>query len=282
MIAAIDVGGTNIRCNIIGEDEKIVSSESMSSQDIGLIEAIESIISKYAVKKIGISYAGQVDDGVILSAPNIKVDEPNIQAYFLKEHGIDLYIDNDLKCAALAEYEYWECDTTMVAASVGTGFGSAIVERGKLVKGSHNLAGEIGHAPYKYSEIPCGCGNHHCIEAFCSGSALTRKIEHHRLPVGEELLQSLKEMQSDEAKTILEDFHDALSFAVGSIISFINPEIIVLGGGVIHKNPYLLEIINESVAKYALSVSREQTKIIISELEDAPIKGAALLVKYYA
>ncbi len=281
MLAAMDVGGTNIRCHIIDDNGEIVGSEFMETQSIGLIEAIELILKKHQIDKIGISYAGQISNGVILASPNIKVDEPNIQAYFLEKHHIDLFIENDLKCAALAEYEYWDCSSTMVAASVGTGFGSAIVEKGKLLTGSLNLAGEIGHSPYRYSEIPCGCGNHYCIEASCSGSALTRWVEHYQLPVQKHLLQSLRDMDNQEANRIIERFHEGLLFAVGSLISVINPELIVLGGGVIHKNKYLLDIINENIDKYALPTARKQTKIIISELENAPLKGAELLTEYH-
>lgn len=282
MLAAIDVGGTNIRCHIIDANRDVVGSEFMSSQSIGLIEAIELIIKKYKIKKIGISYAGQVSNGVILSAPNIKVDEPNIKEYFLKKYNIELFIDNDLKCAALAEYRHWNCNSTMVAASIGTGFGSAIMENGKLFTGSHNLAGEIGHMPYKYSEIPCGCGNHYCIEASCSGSALSRWIKHYNLPIEKHTIDNLRHLNNYEADKIVEHFEDGLLFAIGSIISLINPEIIVLGGGVVHKNPYLFDMVNKYVHKYAFSISRKQTKIILSELENAPLKGAELLVEYHS
>ena len=278
MLAAMDVGGTNIRCHIFDTDGKLVASELMSTQSTSLISAIEQIAKQYDFKKIGISYAGQVNNGVILSAPNIKVDNPNIQEYFSHKYKIKLRIENDLKCAALAEYQYWQCDTTLVAASIGTGFGSGIIEKGSLISGSHNLAGEIGHIPYKYSEIPCGCGNHYCVEAFCSGSALSRWIEHYHLPIKEHTIQNLRDLEQREADIILENFHDAFYFAIGTIISLLNPEMIVLGGGVIHNNPYLLDMLKKNVGKYALSKSLEQVHIIISELEDAPLMGASMLL----
>ena len=278
MIAALDAGGTNIRCNIVTDDGSLAASESMGSRDVELIKAVEMIVEKYKVEKIGISYAGQVDKGKIISAPNITVDEPDIREYFLKKHNIELYIENDLKCAALAEYEYWSCNSTMVVASIGTGFGSAIVEDGRVFRGSHNLAGEIGHIPFKHSEVLCGCGNRYCIEAFCSGSALSRWIEYYDLPLKEHTLQSLKSLNSPEADSILENFHEALLFAMGTIVSLINPEKIILGGGVIRKNRYLLELINENISNYSLYASKEQADIVISELDNASIKGAQMLV----
>ncbi|RLA69316.1 MAG: sugar kinase [Epsilonproteobacteria bacterium] len=279
MFVVMDVGGTHIRYRIIDTDGNEVSSGKMGTQAIGLIQAIESIIKGYTIKKIGISYAGEVHNGVILSAPNIEVDEPNIKAYFLKEHHIELFIENDLKCAALAEQRYWNCNKTMVAASIGTGFGSAIIENGKLFRGSHNLAGEIGHIPYKYSQIPCGCGNHYCIEASCSGIALTRWTEHYRLSIEKVSIQNLRELKNDNADTIINNFEEGLLFAIGTIISLINPELIVLGGGVIEPNTYLLDLINENIHKYALPISKKQTKIVLSRLQDAPLMGAEILIE---
>ncbi len=279
MIAAMDVGGTHIRCRIFDVRGDVVATEQMRTRETGLIEAIERIVEKYGVRRVGISFAGQVHEGVILSAPNIRVDEPKIQAYFMQKHGIELRIENDLKCAALAEYDDWGCETTLVAASIGTGFGSGIIERGRLFRGVKNLAGEIGHAPYKYSEIPCGCGNHYCIEASCSGSALQRWIEHYRLPVGENILHDLKEMDDPRARQILENFHEGMLFAVGSLISIVNPELLVLGGGVVQKNPYLVEMVRERIGAYALPASVEEAKIVMSRLDDAPLRGAELLVR---
>ena len=280
MIAALDVGGTNIRCNIIASDGSMVASESMSSHNVELVRTVESIVEKYKIEKVGISYAGQVDKGKIISAPNITVDRPDIQRYFFKKHNIELHIENDLKCAALAEYRHLHCSSTMVAASIGTGFGSAIIENGRLFRGSHNLAGEIGHIPHKYSEVPCGCGNHYCIEAFCSGSALSRWIEYYGLPVKEHTIQNLKELASAEADLILKNFHEAFLFSIGTIISLINPKVIVLGGGVVKKNRYLLEMANEDAYKYSLSISRKQVEIVMSELDNASIRGAQLLVDH--
>jgi len=280
MIAAIDAGGTNIRAQIFDDQEKLIGSEFMNTGERGLIEAIESLLAKYPIKNIGISYAGQVHNGMILTSPNIQVDEPHIQAYFWDRHRVELAIENDLKCAALAEYRYWGCKSTMIAASIGTGFGSAIIDHGKIFRGSHNLAGEIGHAPYRYSDIPCGCGNHFCIEASCSGSALIRRIEHHKLGIKDDLLEELKLSNDPKAREILDHFHEGLLFALGSLIATVNPELIVLGGGVIHKNPYLVDLANEQVERFTLQTARKQTKIVLSQLEEAPLLGAKLLCGY--
>jgi len=276
----MDVGGTNIRYHLVDStDSQIVLSQTKDTQTTPLIPFIEEIIDRHSIKKIAIAYAGQVDDGVILSSPNIQVDQPNIASYFADRYNIPLVIENDLKSAALAEYDYWGCDNTMVVASIGTGFGAAIVEDGKLIRGSHNLAGEIGHIPFRYSEIPCGCGNHYCIEASTSGKALERWIECYSLAISDSPLRNLQEINSPQADTILQNFHDGLIYAIATTISLLNPEMIVLGGGVIHKNRYLLELIESQIGRYALPISTKKVKILLSELEDAPLRGSLLLVK---
>jgi len=278
MLLTMDVGGTNIRYNIIDQEtNKITVSDTKSITISSLILLIEQIINQHHIQKISIAYAGQVERGTILSSPNIQIEQADIAKYFAQKYNIPLYIENDLKSAALAEYDYWGCSSTMVVASIGTGFGAAIVENGKLIKGSHNLAGEIGHIPFRYSEIPCGCGNHYCIEASTSGKALERWIEYYSLPITESPLTNLQKINKNSANIILQNFHDGLIHAIATFISLINPEMIVLGGGVIHKNRYLLDLIKERIEKYALPISTKQTKIVISKLEDAPLRGASLL-----
>jgi len=277
----MDIGGTNIRYNIIDSSEEVVLHHSMSSRDISIIDTIESIIKEYDILKIGISYAGQVDSGHILSSPNIRVYRANIEQYFKEQHNIPLFIDNDLKCAALAEYDYYRCSGSMVVAYIGTGFGAAIIESGRVVRGSHNLAGEIGHIPFRESSIACGCGNHYCIEASCSGLALSNYIEYYGLSIDDDPLKNLKKLNNANAQKILDNFHEGLLFAIATIISLLNPEKIVLGGGVIEKNHYLLDFIKENIDRYTLATSLKQTDIVISRLSDAPIRGARLLVNDY-
>jgi len=278
VILTMDIGGSNIRYNIIDSSEEIVEHHSMSSRDISIIDVIESIIKAYDISKIGISYAGQIDNGDILSSPNIRVDRPDIEHYFKERYGIPLAIDNDLKCAALAEHDYWRSSGSIVVAYIGTGFGAAIVEDGRVVRGSHNLAGEIGHIPFRNSPIACGCGNHYCIEASCSGEALSKYIDYYDLPIDNDPLDSLKKLNNPNAQKILDNFHEGLLFAVATIISLLNPEKIILGGGVVDKNHYLLDFLKENIDRYALSTSLKQTDILISRLDDAPIRGARLLL----
>jgi len=251
MNLAVDIGGTFLRYDL-GEIKKV------KIKNIDIEEFLKELIKKYNVKKIAISFAGQVNKGEILSSPNAKKFNP-------KNLGIPYILENDLNCAALAESNYFK-SKFLVALYSGTGLGSGIIENG-IVRGYKNLAGEIGHIPYKKAPFKCGCGKDNCIELFASGSGIKKWAKF--LGCSSDLKTTCEEIKKN--------YKEALLTAVGVALTLFNPEILVLGGGVIKNNPYLLDVVKENIKNYApfFSVS----KIVLSEIEDAPLKGTKLLLK---
>lgn len=280
MQAYLDVGGTNFRY-LVKKDSEEIARDSVSSSENDLVDFLETLLKTHPLDFIGISFAGQVHDGVILSSPNLTYKTAEIQNYFEEYHSIPLRLENDLKCAALAEKEVWPDSVTLVAAYPGTGFGSACVHKGSLISGACNLAGEVGHIPYKYSEVPCGCGNHYCVEAFCSGMALQKWAKYLGIQEPSVTIESLKAMETPQSRQILDQFHEAFLFALGAIIGLLNPDRIVLGGGVVANNPYLVNYAREHIATYALPKAASQVAISQSTLKDAPLQGAEALYQHY-
>ncbi|GAX87458.1 glucokinase [Lebetimonas natsushimae] len=234
MILAIDIGGTFFRYKF-GDVFEI-----KKTKNIDIIDEILKLIKTFKPERLGISFAGQVFDGKILSSPNIKVKEIDLK----KLIKIPFILENDLNCAAVAESRYYNCDF-LVALYSGTGLGAGIVENGKLLRGYMNLAGEIGHIPYKETPFVCGCGKNDCLEFFASS-----KVE----KVG-----------------TFEDYKEALSKAVGTVAALFNPQIIVLGGG------YYLHHRFEIDQKYIPNF--DKLKIKVTKLKDASLSGAEILVK---
>jgi glucokinase len=268
----IDIGGTHLRSEVCYGDEVI--RESVSSDGIGLLKYIDKqIVLHPEVDFIGISYAGQVDKGVILSAPNINIDKYEIALEVENRYGIRLEIDNDLNCALRAEAAYWKSQN-IAALYVGTGIGAAVIDQGVLVRGSQNMAYEIGHIPYKSSPLICGCGRSNCLELYASGSGMAKWLEYYGSDA-EPVLRDLKESATDSL--IVKEFEEALLHGAGVLVTLANPEIVVLGGGVIKQNPYLATLLREKLNEYALSPSLKQLRIEISALENAPLQGAKLL-----
>jgi len=262
----IDIGGTNLRSEL--HDENRVIQNSIPSADTELVSYIEEQLQQYKdITFIAISYAGQVRDGKIISAPNIAVGEKDIKSFFEQKYNVTLEIENDLNCAAIAEADHFK-EKNLVAIYIGTGIGCGYIENGKLVHSSLNLVGELGHIPYKKAPFRCGCGKDNCIELFASGSALQKHSN-----IDNVKLADLKEKKSE----IAVEFEKALLFACATAIALFNPKMVVLGGGVVEKNDYLVEFIKENIKEYAPPFSLEGLLIKKSEITNATLKGASLL-----
>jgi glucokinase len=270
----IDIGGTHLRSELHSAEGIITDSVFTTEHD--LIEVLEKILKAHPdITFIGISYAGQVNRGEILSAPNIVLSRTGIKAYFESHYNLRLEIDNDLNCAIRAEAAYFKCDS-VAALYIGTGIGSAFIDEARLVRGHNNLAFEIGHIPYRETPFTCGCGKSNCIELFASGSGLKRQLEFQGIDAKPDLMRFITSDDARERK-IAGEFEKALLYAAGTLITIANPKMLVLGGGVIEKNGYLLDFVRENIDGFALGASLKEMEIVQSQLDNAPIIGARLL-----
>jgi glucokinase len=270
----IDIGGTHLRSELHAGAE--IHTDVLPTAKNDLVEVIEKKIEQYPqIVFVGISYAGQVNKGEILSAPNIVVRERKIKAYFESRYALRLEIDNDLNCAVMAEAEHYGSDS-VAALYVGTGIGSAVIDGGRVMRGFRNLAGEIGHIPYRKTPFTCGCGKRNCIELYASGSGIERWMRYNRIDKGADL-KLLKYSDDAQEREIAERFEEALLHASATLVTLANPKLLVLGGGVIGKNGYLADLIRERIGDYALGVSVSGLIIEHSTLENAAIEGAKLL-----
>lgn len=275
MNLSIDAGGTNCRAEIL-DDDRVIQSLSIKTADIGLSRWIETILNEYVqIKNICIAYAGQVKDGVILSAPNINIDNHDIKNYFEKKFDVKLFIENDLDCAVLAEAAHFNSDD-ICALYVGTGLGLGVVSSSKLIIGHSGIATEIGHIPYKDAPFQCGCGKSNCLELFASGSGVM-KFKKHNLVEDSLRLTDLRVSTNMNEKKIYDEFEKALLYGVGSVVTLFNPEILVLGGGIVAADEDILKIINAKIKDYAMPIALKKLKIVKTQMHNAPLKGALLL-----
>ncbi len=266
-----DVGGTYFRYRL-GEGEVVRSaSAGWETQLLGLLETHPQL------RHVGIAFAGQVSHGKILSAPNVEVSLPDLQAE-LEQRFPDLRVsvDNDLKCAALA-YQRHLGSGSVAVLYAGSGLGSALISEGRIVRGHNNMAGEIGHVSYRPAPFRCGCGKMDCLELFASGSGIDKHRGYYRLSEGsldEWLLRG-----SEAEQRIAETAEEALAFAASLMITLHNPEYLVIGGGIFEHNPRLRERIRTAAAVRTFSPSWKECRIVEGDLEDAPLIGAGLLIR---
>ena len=309
----IDVGGTNVKIALVDGDGKIIYSNSVPTYaQMGYEYTVNNI--KQAIKDlmketnteskdiqgIGFDFPGQVDckTGVVKNAPNIPgwVNVP-IAQMIEDEFHIPTRIDNDVRCAALGELKFGAgrgCEN-FVCITVGTGIGSGLVINGKVVRGAANAAGEIGHIKLQMEDGPlCGCGDSGCLEAFASGPSIVAMAQEYlkggksakfRELAGDGeitpyIVAKAAEAGDPVAKRIFEKMGYYIGMGLTSVINLLNPEKIIIGGGVAECGDLLLDPIRRTINERAMKVQRESVEIVPAELgNSAGVIGASMLVE---
>ena len=308
----IDVGGTNVKIALVDENGKIIYSNSVPTYaKMGYEYTVNNIkqsirdlmketnTNEKSIEGIGFDFPGQVDykTGVVKLAPNIPgwVNVP-IADMIEEEFHIPTKIDNDVRCAALGELKFGAgqgCEN-FVCITVGTGIGSGLVINGKLVRGASNAAGEIGHIKLEMNNGPlCGCGDYGCLEAYASGPAIVAMAQEY-LRGGKSA--KFAEMASDGeitpyivakaaeagdavAKQIFEIMGKRIGMGLTSVVNLLNPEKIIVGGGVAECGDLLLEPIRRTIKERAMVVAGEAVKVVPAMLgNSAGVIGASMLI----
>lgn len=304
----IDLGGTNTKIGLLNIEGDILKSsiiKTLSSEGVDkTMERIWIVIQELAketdinienIKGIGMGIPGPVEDQSIVAffanfpwGTNV-----NIKEKLEKITGIETKLDNDANIIALGEAKYGAAkgSKSSVTVALGTGIGGGIYVNGMLISGFKGAGGEIGHMKIVKDGRLCGCGQKGCFEAYASATGLIREAVS-RLTVNKQnLLYTMIEgnIVGLEAKDIFDaakegdifsldlvDYEaEYLAMGIANILNIVNPETIVLGGGVALAGDILLEPLRKKLEKYALPVTLEELKIVQGVLgNEAGIKGA--------
>ena len=270
---ALDIGGTYLRYILYTPDSILESSRGSS---IEIDKTLQDILRRYPdIEGIGISFAGFIKDNQIIDSPNIDKALIDVLNSILQSYKIPIVIENDLNCAAVAEAKYFNSDY-LVALYSGTGIGAGIVHRAEVLSGADGFAGEIGHIPYREAPFRCGCGRYDCIENWASGRAISKWVEINRCSTKK--LEELYRSADSRCSSIANGYLDALVHACGTLITLCNPQIIVLGGGVVGDNSWLIPIIKERLSEHSLNVSLSRCRVELSRIDNASLQGARVLL----
>ena len=262
----IDLGGTKILIALVNRETGEVSAyvKKKTKKDKGpkniikkMLDGIEELleesgVSKDEISSIGVGAAGQVDrvNGILIGAPNLDCYDLNIKQYIEEHFNIPVFLGNDVEIAAIGEMKFGAAKDydDFVCVFVGTGVGSSIVKKGSIIYGATGTAGEIGHVIVDLNGRPCACGAHGCLEAYASRSAIERRIEGalrkgrkscilDYLEGGKSITSGMiqKAIERDDELVIqcVTEAAEYLSGGLASVINFVNPKLIVLGGGLI-------------------------------------------------
>ena len=305
----IDLGGTKILIALIDREsgraekfikKKIKKEKGPENIKRKLSEGIEELLFSVNlddISSIGVGAAGQIDreNGIIIGAPNLDCFNFNIKGFLKEKYNFPVYIGNDVEVAAVGEQKFGagRDSDDFVCIFVGTGIGSCIVKNGKVIYGYTGTAGEIGHMIVDLNGRPCACGAHGCLEAYASRSAIECRIEgalkKGRYSVISDYLEPGKSIKSGMIKKSIEnndelvlqcvnEASEYLSGGIASIINFINPDLIILGGGLINAVDYFYKETIKKASLKSLPVPAKSIRFKKAELGDfSGVIGAAFL-----
>lgn len=308
----IDLGGTKILAGIVDTEKGIViDSAKKRTKKLGsefivqrIIDTVEKAVCKAQIplsqiSSIGIGAAGQIDrkNGVLLSAPNLDCYDVELKKILEEQFNIPTYVGNDVEVATLGEMKFGSGVgyNNFVCIFVGTGIGSGIVCEGKHLKGITGTAGEIGHIIVDSSGRLCGCGGHGCLEAYASRTAIEKNIlgslkKGHKSIISESIKEGGVIRSKDISEAVdagdeivfnaITEASEYLSSGIASVINFYNPELIILGGGLMEAVDFFYDMTVKKAFAKALAVPAANTKIVKTQLKDfSGIVGASILHK---
>jgi glucokinase len=310
-LVGVDLGGTKIAtaltdtdCQILKYDavrtEAVRGPEAIIDQMVSEIRRVIEDLPKESVLGIGVACAGLIEPstGKVLYSPNLDWRDLPLADMIARRLDYPIYVGNDVNMAALGELHYGAGigKRQIVCVFVGTGIGGGIVIDGHLYEGANGFAGEIGHVTIDWDGPDCPSGNAGCWEGFASGTAMQRRTLA-ALDRGEpsmlaemlhgdpskmrvELIAEAAAKGDALARRIIAETGELLGAGCANLVNILNPERIILGGGVIRGVPELVDMVDAVVRRRALSDAVAGLDVVRARFgREAGVIGAAVLAK---
>ena len=283
MIAAVDIGGTRTRVGLFREGE-LVSRTSFPTAGLReVVRALRELLRRAGVRpaSIGVAAPAPLDmrRGVVLNCPNLPHwNGVRVVEELTAEFGCDVYLANDATCAAIGELEFGHRAQDFVYITWSTGIGGGIVSGGRVVWGKDGQAGEVGHMTLMPQGPHCRCGKRGCLEALASGTGIARAA---RELLGEELTAAevVERARGGDpgALRIVSRACEALGQGIGVLWEVVEPEMIVLGGGLTRSWDYLGPMVVSAAREFA----RTPPRVELTPLgDDVGLYGASALHRH--
>mgnify|MGYP001611821883 CR=1 FL=1 len=318
-IIGLDLGGTKVSAGALSQDgqrtaglrsietQAELGAEGVVDRIIGLIEDVilgamqETGATRRDFIGIGIGAPGPLDrkNGVVIVAPNLGWRDFPLRDRVTSRLGLPATLDNDANCATVGEWWLGAArgGRNVVGITIGTGIGGGLILDGKLYHGSSDVAGEIGHTTIDVNGRHCKCGSYGCLEAYASGpaiatrarEALVREDSASALPsmvnsqldriTAETVYQAAK--QGDPlANEIVRDTARYLGAGIATLLNVINPDVVVVAGGVTHAGEALFGPLRAEVRRRAFKPAVQAARIVPAELPGtAGVVGAVATFK---
>jgi glucokinase len=282
----IDLGGTKILAGVFNAQLECLGRIKMSTKAERQPEAVIDRIARCAMEVvdecdfklsqiagIGVGAPGAVDpeEGKVIYAPNLKWENVALKKALEKRLGRPVFLENDCNTCTLGVYEVdLGCKPRdVVGIFIGTGIGAGMIFDGRLYHGFNRTAGEIGHMVLDVGGAKCSCGNLGCFEALAGRGAIFRKIQAavkggQKTILTDMLGNDLKNLRSGDLRKairrgdkfvgkIIEEAAEYIGIGVANVINLLNPEVVVLGGGIIESlENEMMSIIKDTAKDYAM------------------------------
>ncbi len=304
----VDMGGTKLLAGTVDSElsvhhrtqRSLIGLDQTQLLDVAVEaveEARESTEDEVAAVGFGIPSLMDRRTGVARLAVNLPLAEIRFGDVMAERLGLPVFVDNDANAAALAEHRAGAAKgaTEAVVLTIGTGIGGGLILRGELYRGATGAAAELGHTVIEMDGPPCqgNCPNRGCVEVLASGTALA--VEARRAAAEDPdsgLAQALADGYELTGPLVTELAHDGdpaavgvleligtrLGVAISSFVNIFNPQVVVIGGGVMAAGDLFLDPARACVAARALGPSREEVRIVPAAFGvEAGMIGAAAL-----
>ncbi|MBR8700883.1 MULTISPECIES: ROK family protein [unclassified Fusobacterium] len=308
----IDIGGTNVKLGILDECGQILKKKSIKTESKkgpeNTFTRIWNTVKEMAeelniniddIISVGLGIPGPViNNSIVKIAANFSWNDDFPARDLMKKiSGKPVKVGNDVRVIALGEtlFGAGRGYKNSITIPIGTGIAAGIIINGKILEGLDGAAGEFGHVVVEKNGYKCGCGLTGCLETYCSATGIVREgkrrlQENHDNALYKLLNGDIEKLEAKDifnlakkgdpfAMEIVDFFCDKLAQGIGMLINIINPEVIILTGGVAKAGQIIVDTMKKHLPKYALRMSMDNIAYKFGELEEeAGIKGAAALV----
>ncbi|WP_435300237.1 ROK family glucokinase [Timonella sp. A28] len=308
----VDIGGTKIAAGVVDEQGKILAQTRIATEagnpasiDKSIAHVCAELVEQFEVEAIGLAAAGlcSPDRRDVLFAPNIDWrDYPiadNVRRLMNTE--IPIVVENDANAAGWAEFQFGVAQDTsnMLMLTIGTGLGGALVSNGQLVRGNYGVGGEVGHMRLVPNGRTCGCGHDGCWEQYAAGNALVRnaksaaiknpaaarglldRVEGNAQLINGPLVTQAAQEGDALAISLLAELGRWIGEGAATAAGLVDPEIIVIGGGVAAAGDLLLEPTREAYLEVLPARGyRPEARFALADMgNEAGLVGAADLAR---
>lgn len=309
VVVGVDIGGTKVLAGVVGADGRVVRTATRTTPgrrvvtrqvEDALVAAVLDAADGQPLAGVGVAAAGFVDSAGerVMFAPHLPWQGEPLRDLLVERLGCPVGLDNDANCAARAEAHHGAArgTTSALMITMGTGIGGAVLLGGRVVRGANGMAGEFGHMQVVPDGQACECGRRGCWEQYSSGNALVRNAralmaerpsvlldmsDGHPESVTGPMVTAAAEEGDLVARQAFGSVGDWLGVGTANLVAALDPEVVVVGGGVSAAGDRLLEPARAALQRTLVGAAhRRVPPLVAAELgPSAGMIGAARLVR---